>query len=237
MTDSFIEALTDLSPGDGKRVAAFLDKLVHAPDAAGLRPEIVHDAGDRTIRSLKVTHDLRAIGHIDSDEIVLLYVGQHDEAYAWASKRCIECHPVTGEMQIVEDPAEAEQRLASHGAVTHASRIAGGQAPAAGLFSGFTDDYLLSLGVPPSWLPTVRMIYNDDMLLSVAPDLPTVVSDRLVRLATGEFVGPGGVAPPLAADAPAGQPTEDRYRVCTVVDGETLCELLSEVGLDRLAGA
>ena len=118
MTDSFIEALTELAPGDGKRVAAFLDKLVHAPDAAGLRPEIVHEAGDRTIRSLKVTHDLRAIGHIDGDEIVLLYVGQHDDAYAWASKRCIECHPVTGEMQIVEDPAEAEQKLASHGAVT-----------------------------------------------------------------------------------------------------------------------
>ena len=237
MTDSFIEALTDLSPAEGKRVAAFLDKLVHAPDAAGLRPEIVHEAGDRTIRSLKVTHDLRAIGHIDGDEIVLLYVGQHDDAYAWAGKRCIECHPVTGEMQIVEDPAEAEQKLASHGAVTHASRIAGGQAPAVGLFSGFTDDYLLSLGVPPSWLPTVRMINNDDMLLSVAPDLPPVVSDRLVRLATGEFVAPGGVTPAQTADAQTGQPAEDRYRVCTVADGETLCELLSEVGIERLPGA
>ena len=183
-----------------------------------------------------MTRDLRAIGHIDGDEIVLLYVGQHDDAYAWAGKRCIECHPVTGEMQIVEDPAEAEQKLASHGAVTHAARIAGGHAPAAGLFGGFTDDYLLSLGVPPSWLPTVRMIYNDDMLLSVAPDLPPAVSERLVRLATGEFVGPGGSLPP-AEKRRRDTSHEDRYRVCTVVDGETLCELLSEVGIDRLSDA
>jgi len=235
MTDSFIEALTGLAASDGKRVALFLDKLLHAPDAAGIRPEIVHEAGDRTVRSFKVTHDLRAIGHIEGDEVVLIYVGRHDDAYAWASKRCIECHPVTGELQIVEDPSDAEERVASYTAIAHAVRIAGRQAPVAGIFDGFTDEYLLSLGVPPSWLPTVRMIYSDEMLLAVAPDLPAAVGDRLLRLATGEFLGPGGSGDrePSASVEEA----EDRYRVCTVVDGETLCQLLDDVGIDRLPDA
>jgi len=236
MTDSFIEALTELSPGDGKRVAAFLDKLLHASDAVGLRPEIVHDAGDRTIRSLKVTRDLRAIGHIEGDEIVLLYVGQHDAAYEWARNRCIECHLVTGELQVVEDPSAAEQRLASHGAVAHAVRIAGRQAPARGLFDRYGDDYLLSLGVPPSWLPTIRMVYNEEMLLAVASDLPPAVGDRLLRVATGESVSPVSATGPGAVGSQVKWP-EDRYRVCTVVDGESLCQLLTDVGIEQLPDA
>ncbi len=103
LTDSFIESLTALSPGDGRRATAFLDKMLHTPDAASLRPEIVHDAGDRAVRSFKVTHDLRAIGHVEGDSVVLLFVARHDEAYAWAKNRCRDCHPVTGEVLIVED--------------------------------------------------------------------------------------------------------------------------------------
>ncbi len=236
MTDSFIEALTELSPGDGKRVAAFLDKLLHAPDAAGLRPEIVHDAGDRTIRSLKVTHDLRAIGHIDGDEIVLLYVDRHDSAYEWARNRCIECHPVTGELQIVGDPASAEQRLARSEGATRAALGSGLHAPQ-GVFDHYSDDYLLSLGVPPSWMPTIRMVYSDEMLLAVAPDLPYEVGDRLLRLATGEFVSPVASADSVVdAQTQAGQ-SNDRYRVCTVVDGESLCSVLGDVGIELLPDA
>jgi len=237
MTDSFVEAMAALSPGDGKRVAAFLDKLLHAPDASGMRPEIVHDAGDRSIRSLKVTHDLRAIAHIEDDGVVLLYVDRHDPAYAWAKKRCIECHPVTGELQIVTDPDVAERALASDTAATAAARIASGMAPAAGLFSNHSDDYLLSIGVPPSWLPTVRMIYSEEMLLAVAPDLPSAVADRLVSLATGEAVGPVCVDETCAEKGSLSEGMRSDLLVCTVEDGETLCRLLKDVGIDTLPDA
>ena len=33
---------------------------------------------------------------------MLCYVGHHDPAYDWASRRRIETHPVTGAAQIVE---------------------------------------------------------------------------------------------------------------------------------------
>lgn len=101
IADSFLDALTALDGGDRRRAVAFLEKLLQAPDAAGMRPEIVHDAADRAIRSFKVTHDLRAIAHVDGETLLLLFVSRHDRAYAWARDRCIECHPLTGERRLV----------------------------------------------------------------------------------------------------------------------------------------
>ena len=104
LTDSFVESLAALAPGDGRRAALFIDKLLHASDAASLRPEIVHDSGDRAIRSFKVTHDLRAIGHVEGDALTLLYVDRHDPAYRWAKGHCVECDRETGELRIVPNP-------------------------------------------------------------------------------------------------------------------------------------
>lgn len=93
ISDSFLHALARLAPGDIKRVALFVDKLLHQPDAAGMRPELVHDAGDHAVRSLKVTHDLRAIASIEGDHLLLLWVARHDDAYAWARDHCYDCMP------------------------------------------------------------------------------------------------------------------------------------------------
>lgn len=237
ITDSFVEALASLSPQDAKRAAAFLHKLLQAPDATSLHPEIVHDAGDRTIRSLRVTQDLRAIAHYEGDSVVLLFVGRHDAAYEWAKNRCIECHPVTGELQIVADPTASQEQLASEGAATAAARIASSLPPVARLFEAYADDYLLSIGVPPSWIPTIRMIHSEEMLLAVAPDLPAAVADRLLQLATGELIGPVCINEHCADDDSSDSETGTRYWVCTVTDGESLCQLLEDVGIDTLPGA
>lgn len=109
VADSFLGALDQLDKGDAKRAVSFLDKLVRAPDSAGLRPEIVHDAADRAIRSFKVTHDLRAIAHVDGGTVLLLFVARHDRAYAWARDRCIECHPVTDERRLVLRGVDPEE--------------------------------------------------------------------------------------------------------------------------------
>lgn len=100
LTDTFVEALASLAPSEGKRATAFLDKIIHSADAPSLRPEIVHDAKSRAIRSFRVTHDLRAIGHVAGDELTLVYVGQHDEAYRWASKHCVDCDPHSGKVTV-----------------------------------------------------------------------------------------------------------------------------------------
>ena len=100
IADTYLHALALLSPGDVKRTAAFLDKLVHSADAAGMRPEIVHDAGDHAIRSFKVTHDLRSIARVDGDRLLLLWVARHDRAYEWARDHCLSCDPEVGVIEV-----------------------------------------------------------------------------------------------------------------------------------------
>jgi hypothetical protein len=91
VTDSFLESAADLDRNDAKRVSAFLGKLLAEPAASGLRPEIVNDAHDRTIRSYRVSRELRAVARVEGRDATFLYVGPHEKAYAWAKKHCVEC--------------------------------------------------------------------------------------------------------------------------------------------------
>lgn len=106
IAESFTDALKKLDVSDAKRAISFLAKLVRDPAAPGFRPRIVHDAADRTIRSINVTHDLRAIAHADGERIVVLHVARHDRAYVWARERCIACHDQTGEVFLVSAPGD-----------------------------------------------------------------------------------------------------------------------------------
>lgn len=220
ITDTFISALTKLSPADLKRATLFLDRLVSEPDSGRFRPEIVHDAADRAIRSLRVTEDLRAIAHLESDEVALLFVARHDQAYGWARNRCIECHPVTGEIQIVADPSRSVSELAATGAVDEAGRIVAGQPAPKPLFGDATDETLLALGVPHVWLDAIRMVRSEDMLLAITDDLPAKVAERLIALATGEPVRIG-----------------DSTWACDVTDRDALCALLERSGVDHGLGS
>lgn len=92
VTDSFLDAALALDREDAKRVSAFVGKLLTEPSAAGLRPEIVRDAHDRSVRSYRVSRDLRAVGRVEGPDTTFLYVGPHQKAYAWARAHCIDCH-------------------------------------------------------------------------------------------------------------------------------------------------
>lgn len=226
MADSFVDAFAALDAASTKRVAAFLGKLVREPDARSLHPEIVRDAPDRSIRSLRVTDDLRAIARIAEDTLLLLFVGEHDRAYRWARDHCVECHPVTGELQLVAAPEPASRQLAARTAVREAVRIAHGVATstAPGPFDALSDDDLLALGVPPAWLPTLRLVQSDDMFLEIADELPSDVADRLARAAAGE---------PSEAAEVSGSAAADPGWLCTVEDGHTLCRVLDAAGIDH----
>ncbi len=105
VTDSFLESATHLDRADAKRVSAFLGKLLAEPTAPGLHPEIVKDAHDRTIRSYRVSREMRAIARVEGDDATFLYVGPPAKAYSWASSHCIECQ--LGHHSI--RPAEADE--------------------------------------------------------------------------------------------------------------------------------
>ena len=252
LANSFVAALAGLDASSTKRTVAFLDKLVRQPDWASMHVEIVRDARDRAIRSLRITNDLRAIAHVEGDRLLLLYVDEHDNAYRWARDRCVKCHPTTGELQVFASPGAAEGRLAATRAVSEAERIARGGAPAlnrpAGLFDAVTDTYLLSLGVPAEWLPTVRQVRSSEMFLVIAEDLPEPVAERLLRLATGELPAPpiADSTEPISVERDAHGTRAGRSAdlatlsepswLCAINDSEELRTLLNDAGIEHGLG-
>ena len=171
---------------DRARVFDFLNKFFNDPAKPGLSTERVQGARDPNIWAARITGGLRTIYHHLGDAYTLLYAGQHDEAFDWAARRKLEHHPVTGTLQIVDTTERVQESLPPS--------TVPGDAPR--LFAGQSSDYLLSLGVPTDWLPTIREIADEDQLLTVADKLPEEVAELLLRLAGGELVTPPAPVPP-----------------------------------------
>lgn len=66
------------------RVFAFLERLVGDPAREGTNLERIEHAADVKLCSLRVSSELRAIALERGPDLVLLYVGHHDDAYRWA---------------------------------------------------------------------------------------------------------------------------------------------------------
>jgi len=126
---------------------------------------------------VRVNDDLRVIVHRTPSSLLLCYVAHHDAAYAWAERRKIERHPVTGAAQLVELPERVE---ISSVPVTAAPPDAAKPL----LFVGVGDDALLGYGVPLEWLDAVRRA-DEDSLFDIADHLPQEAAEALLNLATG----------------------------------------------------
>lgn len=211
---SFLNSSKSLSVTERSSVLDFLTKFHADPSSPGLNLERVQSAIDPRIRSARVTQAVRAIVHKDGEHYTLLYVGRHDTAYDWAERRMLKENAVTGVLQIVES-AEDFQKSFQEKATTY-------QIP--GLFDAWEDSYLLSLGLPEEWLPAIRLVRNEDQLLTAAEKLPEEVGERLLLLASGEFV-----APPPAFHSNTFESRPDNFRRFWVVkDASELLEILQK---------
>lgn len=189
----FFEAMGRLTPKEQASCTEFLVKFHENQAHPGISLERL--SGKGALWSGRVTQDLRAILHQEGDAWVVLHVDHHDPAYRWAERRDVGRHPVTGALQVVEvRETVVEKKLEKR--------------RAAGLFDDRDDAYLASLGVPPSWIPALRQIVDEDGLLEVGSRLPEDVFDRLLRLSAGELVTPPTPVPttrPLEAAAGGSQ--------------------------------
>lgn len=179
-------------------------------DNPGISLERVTRARDNNLWSARITQGLRAIVYKDGDTWALMYAGQHDDAYGWAASRRIELNARTGALQIVEFTETIEERLAE--------KVAG-----TGLFEQHDDNYLLSLGLPPSWLPVIRKLVMGDDLFSIIDKLPEEVAERLLKLNDGELV-----TPPLFvnSDKPGQENEDTQRRFITVNSSNELARML-----------
>ena len=140
----------------------------------------MQSARDRAFWSARVNQDIRIIVHRQAGNTTLCYVDHHDDAYSWATRRRMEIHPRTGAMQLVE--LRQTVRKIEVPVYVEVERPAPPRPPPAGRFS---DDQLLSYGIPVEWLYGVREA-DQDALLDIAGHLPDEAAEALLLIATGE---------------------------------------------------
>ena len=79
---AFLPAWARLSAQERKIVEAFLGQLKIAGITPGMRPHNMRGAGSPLL-SLSPNMDLRAIAVRRHEDVTILYVGHHDDAYSW----------------------------------------------------------------------------------------------------------------------------------------------------------
>lgn len=215
VANGFFEAMGKLVAREQAACTSFILMFQQNPKQPGISLERL-DNVSKQLWSGRVNQDLRAIIYQDGDAWALLHVDHHDAAYRWAERRDVGRHPVTGALQIldvVETVVEkkVEKKLR------------------AGMFDAQDDAYLVSLGVPPTWVPAIRQITSDDELLEVGGKLPDDVFDRLLRVSQGELVTPPA---PIAPTKPLESAAAGSAGFYVVADAADLANVLA-APLDR----
>ncbi len=213
ISKTFSASTKKLSTPDRGRVLDFLTKFIENPGSPGLNFETIQGAKDFSMKSARITQDLRTIIHQNDGMLTLLYAGHHEDAYRWAEHRRVENHPVTGTLQIVETTEGVEEAIIASQSLYEAPKI----------FADYDNEYLLSLGVPEDWITIIRQIQNDDQLLAVCQKLPEEVAESLLTLSTGELVTP---PKPVSPTIPIEQNPDNLRRFWVVQDAADLASIL-----------
>ena len=215
------EAISQFPAGDQARVVDFISTFQANPAHPSLSLERLNKARSKGVWSGRVGRGIRAILYKDGDTWAILHVANHDDAYDWAERREVGRHSVTGALQIVESTETVRE-------VERVIEVLV-QPETPPIFDGRDDNYLLSLGIPETWLPTLRQVRDDDQLLVLCEKLPQDVAERLFDLASGELVTP---PVPLPPERPAIEAADTRRRFYLVEDAEGLAAAL-EAPMER----
>ncbi len=197
LASTFNDSLLKLNGEEQKAVKTTAFDLQLNPASPGMRFHKLDKAKDKNFWSVRVSRDIRIIVHKTRADLLLCYVGHHEDAYHWAERRKLEIHPKTGAAQIVEI-RETVQEIRVPVYVEEA------QAPLKkpAIFETYPDDELLGYGVPEEWLGDVKKA-DEDSILELADHLPEEAAEALLELATG--------GTPLAATAASATGAKDPF--------------------------
>ena len=211
IAETFTDSLLRLTGEEQKAVKTTAFDLQMNPQSPGLSFHKLDLTKDKNFWSVRASGDIRLIVHKTEGSILLCYVDHHDKAYEWARRRKLETHPKTGAAQLVEIRETVREVVVP--VYTNKEILTPSKPP---LFTGKSDEELLSYGVPPEWLSDVRQV-DEDGLLTLADRLPSEAAESLLELATGGKPRMAEVA------APSMNPFDHpdalrRFRVMTNID-------------------
>lgn len=183
----FLTAFSGLPQKQRRKVRKFLDEFTASPDAATHNYEKIKGARDQNLRSVRIDQDYRGIvlKPQQGNVYVLLWVDKHDDAYQWATRRTCAVHAQTGTMQVVLTEEAAAETMAEAAPIR--SEVTP-KAAAPALFAAFSDENLISLGVPPTLLKYVREIQSEEAIDRLEQVLPREAFEAVFMLAAGYSV-------------------------------------------------
>lgn len=211
IADTLTASLARLTGEEQKAVKTTAFDLQLNPANPGMQFHRIENAKDKRFWSVRVSRDIRLIVHKTDADLLLCYVGHHDQAYAWAERRKVETHPKTGAAQLVEI-RETVREIAVPVYVQAEAPESVDDRP---VLSGVSTDELLECGVPEEWIDDVRAA-SDKGLLGLVEHLPAEAGEAVLELATGgtpqKLVVTDETSPFDHPDA------QRRFRVLTNVD-------------------
>lgn len=105
-----MRSLLELSKKAQKHATTFLTKFQANPRSSGINLERIANAADEKLYSARIDQRYRAIIAFQksSNVYVLLYVGDHDDAYKWAETKKLDVNPNTRAIQLYDMVSQEE---------------------------------------------------------------------------------------------------------------------------------
>src|SRR4030066_373604 len=176
ISNDFLKSFSGIPKKEQAKVREFFEKFRVNPASPAIHYEKIQKAKDENIRSVRIDQDYRGIilKPASGNVYILLWVDQHDKAYAWAENRIFSINVETGGLQIVN----VEEQILPEKAPQ--IKDSGER-----LFDPYKDADLLRLGVPEILLPLVRQMKTKDDLDAIESQLPQEAYEALFFLAEG----------------------------------------------------
>lgn len=187
-------------PEDLKEVTAELFEILADPEKTAAKLEYKKYDGCYVFDLKK---GRRAILVEAGTTLVVVYAGNHDDAYRWIRSRRVEIHPETRELQVIKS-IEKEK-------VVYVEKKI--EAP----LHGYTPEYLHSLGVPEDYIEPLRHA-SEDGLIELLEGLPELIQERIFLLLDGKPVPP----PPKVRVSDVMRHPSNRYRFLLIESKEEL---------------
>lgn len=120
---TFLKAMGDLPKNAQNQVRTFLDKFEKNPASGAIHKEGLHNTRGAKLYSARININYRVILAYDdvSQVYLLLYVGAHEDAYNWASRKCVDINSTTNAVQLydVVDAGTMQAAPAAHSYASH----------------------------------------------------------------------------------------------------------------------
>jgi mRNA-degrading endonuclease RelE of RelBE toxin-antitoxin system len=178
IADTFLASLARLTGEEQKLVKITVFDLQANPANPGHRFHKLDRARDRNFWSVRGGSDIRLIVHKTSGSLLACYVDHHDKAYAWAERRRMDVHPMSGAAQIVEIRETVKDivrpRQVDEPALATTKR----------LFEKLSGSELLRIGVPKDWIADV-LAADEEAFFTLADHLPVEAAEALLEVAAG----------------------------------------------------